>query len=100
MSYPQDARITLKETLNNDNVKIIKSLVGEEVNPENRIEFLQMQTNKKLTLLNMERYQKGVFPSVSFSGSLGAGHSNSVFNPFRKMVWIFGPYFGCQNSYL
>jgi outer membrane protein TolC len=84
MSYPQDARITLKETLNNDDVKVIKSLVGEEVNPENRIEFLQMQTNKRLTLLNMERYQKGVFPSVSFSGSLGAGHSNPQFNPFER----------------
>ena len=84
MSYPQDARITLKETLNNDDVKMIKSLVGEEVNPENRIEFLQMQTNKKLTLLNMERYQKGVFPSVSFSGNLGAGHSNPQFNPFER----------------
>ncbi len=84
MSYPQDARITLKESLNNDDVKMIKSLVGEEVNPENRIEFLQMQTNKKLTLLNMERYQKGVFPSVSFSGNLGAGHSNPQFNPFER----------------
>ncbi|OYU67683.1 MAG: transporter [Cytophagaceae bacterium BCCC1] len=84
MSYPQDVRITLKETLNNDDVKMIKSLVGEEVNPENRIEFLQMQTNKKLTLLNMERYQKGVFPSVSFSGNLGAGHSNPQFNPFER----------------
>lgn len=84
MSYPQDARITLKEKLNNDDVKILRNLVGEEVNPENRIEFLQLQTSKKLTLLNVERIQKGVFPSVSFSGSLGAGHSNTVFNPFEK----------------
>lgn len=84
MSYPQDAKITLKEKLNNDDVKMIRSLVGEEVNPENRIEYLQMQTSKKLTLLNMERYQKGVFPSVSFSGSLGAGHSNPQFNPFER----------------
>jgi outer membrane protein TolC len=84
MSYPQDARITLKEKLNNDDVKILRNLVGEEVNPETRIEFLQLQTSKKLTLLNVERIQKGVFPSVSFSGSLGAGHSNTVFNPFEK----------------
>lgn len=84
MSYPQDARISLKETLNNEAVKSIRNLVAQDVNPDDRIEFLQMQTNKKLTLLNMERYQKGVFPSVSFSGSLGAGHSNSVFNPFER----------------
>lgn len=84
MSYPQDARISLKETLNNEAVKSIRNLVTQDVNPDERIEFLQMQTNKKLTLLNMERYQKGIFPSVSFSGSIGAGHSNSVFNPFER----------------
>ena len=84
MSYPQDARLSLKETLDNDAVKMIRSLIGEEVNPDNRIEYLQMQTNKKLTLLNIERYQKGALPSVSFSGSLGAGHSNPQFNPFER----------------
>lgn len=84
MSYPVNSTIKLEEKLNVDDVKILRGIRTEEVDLKNRIEFNQLETNRKLTMLNMERIQKGVFPSVSFSGSLGAGHSNTVFNPFQR----------------
>ncbi len=49
-----------------------------------RIEYSTLMTQRKLASLDMERTQKGVFPKVFFSGSLGAGHSNPRFNPFER----------------
>jgi outer membrane protein TolC len=84
MGYPQNEPLELKEKLNADIVKDMINLMSTEINPESRIEFKQLETSRKLTLLNMERISKTQIPSVSFSGSLGAGHTNSVFNPFER----------------
>lgn len=84
MSYPIGQTIVLKEKLNTETVLSIKSLFIDDVKPESRIELAQLETSRRLTLLNAERYQKGIFPSVSFNASLGAGHSNPVFNPFER----------------
>jgi outer membrane protein TolC len=84
MSYPINSTIKLEEKLNVDDVKILRGIKSEDIDIKKRIEYNQLETNRKLTLLNMERIQKGVFPSVAFSGSLGAGHSNVVFNPFQR----------------
>ena len=55
-----------------------------EISPEDRIEYQLLQTNRTLLGLNMERYSKSNLPSVMFSGTLGAGHSNTRFNPFER----------------
>jgi outer membrane protein TolC len=84
MAFPIDSKITLKEKLNEEDVNRLRTILAEEVNPDNRIEFAQLETNRNLTLLNIERIQKGAYPSVGFAGSLGASHSNTVFNPFER----------------
>jgi outer membrane protein TolC len=84
MAYPIEANIVLTDKLEPKDVNQLKSILIEEVKPEQRIEFEQLQTSRKLTLLNIERYQKSALPSLSFSGTLGAGHSNTVFNPFQR----------------
>jgi outer membrane protein TolC len=84
MSYPIGAEIRLSDKLDENQVNLLRTQVIEEVNPENRIEYAQIQTSRKLTLLNMERYQKTALPSVFFNGTLGAGHGNPVFNPFER----------------
>jgi outer membrane protein TolC len=82
MGYPQNEPLELKEKLNADIVKDMINLMSTEIKPENRIEFKQLETSRKLTMLNMERISKTQIPSVALSGSLGAGHSNLKFNPF------------------
>jgi outer membrane protein TolC len=84
MWYPIEQKLSLRDKLNIDTVKLLRSVVVDDVNPSNRIEFSQIETSRKLTSLNIERIQKGIFPSVAFNGSLGAGHGNPVFNPFER----------------
>jgi outer membrane protein TolC len=84
MTYPQDQEIKLSDKLNEAEIKDMISYLEAESKPESRIEFKQLQTNKKLTLLNIERIQKTQIPSVALSGNIGAGHSNPTFNPFER----------------
>ncbi len=84
MSYPVRQSITLTEKLNKESVNALKSLIVEDVVVDNRIELGQLKTSRNLTLLNIERIHKGSIPSVFFSGSLGASHSNTQFNPFER----------------
>lgn len=84
MGYPQNEALLLKETLNAAYVKEMIGLLNTDINPDNRIEFKQLQTSRNLTLLNIERINKTQIPSVALSGSLGAGHSNIKFNPFER----------------
>jgi outer membrane protein TolC len=84
MSYPLDAKLILKEKLDPETVRAVRTLVPLDVQANDRIEYRQLITNRKLTDLNIERYQKTSLPSVSLSASLGAGHSNPQFNPFER----------------
>lgn len=84
MAYDMNEKIVLKDKLNATDIDGLKLVKYQNVDANNRIEYSLLQTQRKLTELNMERYQKGYLPSVSFSGSLGAGHGNTVFNPFQR----------------
>lgn len=84
MGYDVNQPISLKDKLEDQELKALSSVAYTQVNPEDRIEFQTLKTNRELLNLNVERYQKGALPSVSFSGSLGAGHSNTSFNPFER----------------
>jgi outer membrane protein TolC len=84
MSYPIEQKLSLRDKLDMETVKLLRAIVVDDVNPSNRIEFSQIETSRKLTTLNIERIQKGIFPSVAFNGTLGAGHGNPVFNPFER----------------
>ncbi|UBM57829.1 TolC family protein [Marinilongibacter aquaticus] len=84
MSYPVDEPLSLSEKLQDQEKIALMQVEYNAVNPEDRIEFQQLQTNMRLTDLNAERYQKSALPVFNFTASLGAGHSNPVFNPFQR----------------
>ena len=76
--------ITLTDNLKDQEIKALALVSYSEVDPDSRIEYQVLRTNRDLISLNVERYQKGALPNVFFSGSLGAGHSNPRFNPFER----------------
>lgn len=84
MSFDMKSEILLTDKLDDINIDLLTSTSRLDVNPDDRIEYNLLQTQRKLTELNIERYQKGYLPSVSFSGNLGANHGNRGFNPFEN----------------
>jgi len=84
MAYTSQEPIRLKDRLDEASIKALMTLPQESVDPGERVEFQQLMTQRRLTELNIERYQKAYLPSVFFTGSLGAGHSNIRFNPFER----------------
>jgi outer membrane protein TolC len=82
MSYNIGSDITLTDNLVNQEALALLQIDRKEVNPEDRIEYQLLGTNRQLLELNTERFQKSALPSVSFNGSLGASHSGTKFNPF------------------
>ncbi len=84
MGYNVMEPIVLKDNLKEQEDKAIMQVAYSEVNPEERVEYQLLKTNRDLIELNVERYQKSALPNVYFSGSLGAGHSNTTFNPFQR----------------
>ncbi|KPM48746.1 TolC family protein [Jiulongibacter sediminis] len=84
MGYNVSSEIVLTDNLKDQEEKALATIAKQEVDPENRIEYQVLKTNRQLLELNEERYLKGAIPNVFFSGSLGAGHSNTRFNPFER----------------
>ncbi|SOE22174.1 Outer membrane protein TolC [Spirosomataceae bacterium TFI 002] len=84
MQYKQNQPIFLTDKLNSVDIEAMLAIEKEEINPEDRIEFNLIGTQRRLTELNIERYQKSYLPNVYFTGSLGASHGNPVFNPFER----------------
>ena len=84
MGIKQQEPITLKDKLSETDVNTLQLPDYQGVDYVRRIEYSTLMTQRKLASLDMERTQKGIFPKVFFSGSLGAGHSNPRFNPFER----------------
>ncbi len=84
MGMKQQEPIVLKDKLSETDINSLQLPDYQGVDFGNRIEYSTLMTQRKLAALDMERTQKGVFPKVFFSGSLGAGHSNPRFNPFER----------------
>lgn len=84
MAYSSQEPIRLTDRLDDAAIKALITLPRESVNPDDRVEFQQLMTQRRLTELNIERYQKAYLPSVFVTGSIGAGHSNIRFNPFER----------------
>ncbi len=84
MGYNQKDDLRLTEKLSSADVNALRIQAYRAVDFGSRVEYNLVQTQRKLTELNIERYQKSYFPSFAFSGSLGAGHSNPRFNPFER----------------
>lgn len=84
MGYNVSSEIILTDNLKDQENKALATIAKQEVDPENRIEYQVLKTNRELIQLNEERILKGAVPNVFFSGSLGAGHSNPRFNPFER----------------
>ncbi|MFT7435058.1 MAG: outer membrane protein TolC [Algoriphagus sp.] len=78
--------IALTDNLKDQEIKALALVAYSEVDPDSRIEYQVLRTNRDLISLNVERYQKGALPNVFFTGTLGAGHSNPSFNPFE--LWF------------
>ncbi|MGR3811588.1 TolC family protein [Jiulongibacter sp. NS-SX5] len=84
MGYNVSQQIFLSDNLIEQEEKALASIVNEEVDPESRIEFQMLKTNRELLEMNEERYRKSALPNLFFSGNIGAGHSNTRFNPFER----------------
>lgn len=84
MGYRLENPIELTDQLEGSDISALRLITNESVDFENRIEYSLLETQRKLTELNMERIQKSALPSVFFTGSLGAGHGNPRFNPFER----------------
>ncbi|MGL4631887.1 MAG: TolC family protein, partial [Leadbetterella sp.] len=68
MAYPQSNPIKLSEKLKPEDIKILVSGYTNDFAIENRIEYKQLETSKALTNLNIERLDKGKYPSIGISG--------------------------------
>lgn len=84
MAYDQTKEIKLTDRLEDVVIEDIKAIMYAQVDPQNRIEYQLLDTQRRLTGLNMERFQKTAIPSVFFSGNIGASHGNPEFNPFER----------------
>ena len=84
MGMKLDEPITLSDKLSDVDIRPFAMLEYPSVDYAGRIEYSTLMVQRQLSVLDMERTQKGVIPKVSFSGSLGAGHSNTRFNPFER----------------
>lgn len=84
MGIKQQEPIVLKDKLSETDINTLQLPDYQSVDFGGRIEYSTLMTQRKLAALDMERTQKGVYPRVFFSGSLGAGHSNPRFNPFER----------------
>ncbi len=84
MGMKLDEPIALTDRLSDVDIKPFAMLEYPSVDYAGRIEYATLMIQRQLSVLDMERTQKGVLPKFSFSGSLGAGHSNTRFNPFER----------------
>lgn len=84
MGYGLENPISLTDKLSETEVNTLKMLQVSNVDYANRIEYSLLQSQRKLTELDIESKYKGYLPKVFFSGSLGMGHSNPRFNPFER----------------
>ncbi len=84
MNYDLSSKIELTDNLKDLEKEVLAIPIYTDVNPENRIEYKVLQTNKEMLGLNVERITKGAKPSFFLTGSLGASHSNITFNPFQR----------------
>lgn len=84
MGMKLDEPIALADKLSDVDIRPFAMLEYPSVDYAGRIEYATLMIQRQLSVLDMERTQKGVIPKISFSGSLGAGHSNTRFNPFER----------------
>lgn len=84
MGMKLDEPIVLSDKLANVDIKPLSMILEPQVDYGSRIEYSTLMVQRELSVLDMERTVKGAIPKVSFSGSLGAGHSNTRFNPFER----------------
>jgi outer membrane protein TolC len=76
--------IKLTEKLTDVDITALKLIDNQSVDYGNRIEYQVLQSQRRLTELDIESKQKGVLPKVFGSASLGMSHGNTQFNPFKR----------------
>lgn len=84
MGFSLQNPIQLSDKLTDSDIAALRLISNQSIDFGNRIEYSLLQTQRRLTELNIERIQKGSLPSVFFSGSLGVSHGNPRFNPFER----------------
>ncbi len=83
MGMRMDANIKLTDKLTDINIIPLQIINYQPVDYGNRIEYSTLMVQRQLQELDIKRTEKGIIPKVFFSGSLGASHSNTKFNPFQ-----------------
>jgi outer membrane protein TolC len=84
MGMKLDEPIVLEDKLADVDIRPIAMIQEPVVDYGSRIEYSTLMVQRELSVLDMERTVKGAIPKLAFSGSLGAGHSNTRFNPFER----------------
>jgi len=83
MGMPMESNIVLMDELSAMSFDE-NSLSKEKVNYNNRVEYLQLKTSKKLAELDLKNNQWANLPSLAFSGNLGVFTSNKDLNVFSN----------------
>jgi outer membrane protein TolC len=96
MGMRGDASIKLTEKLSDIDLVPLQALDYQPVDYANRIEYSSLMTQRELQEIDLQRTQKGVIPKLFFSGSLGASHSNTQFNPFKYWFGVSQVSIGMQ----
>lgn len=92
MGYGLQNTLTLKDKLTDVDLVALRLIDNQTVDYGNRVEYQVLQSQRRLTELDIESKQKGSLPKVFGQANLGAGHSNPRFNPFERWFPLFGCY--------
>ncbi|MCU0325565.1 MAG: TolC family protein [Spirosomaceae bacterium] len=84
MGYGLQNTLTLKDKLTDVDLVALKLIDNQTVDYGNRIEYQVLQSQRRLTELDIESKQKGSLPKVFGQASLAANHGNQRFNPFER----------------
>ncbi|HYH56684.1 MAG TPA: TolC family protein, partial [Anseongella sp.] len=89
MGMPVEARLELEETIEDIEFAPV-TLLGEEINPEQRVEYSLLQTQEQLNELDWKRYKTTMLPRIEAFGSY---NRNGQENDFGALFNGTGQYF-------
>lgn len=96
MGLQQEDKLTVSGTLDKLEINESDALVTQ-INPEQRIEFSLLQTQKDLNLLQIREYKARYLPTLAFFANYGANMGSSEAKdllPFASDRWVANGSFG------
>ncbi len=96
MGLEQEDKLTVSGSLEKLEINESDALVSQ-INPEQRIEFSLLQTQKELNLLQIKEYKARYLPTLSFFANYGANMGSAEAKdlvPFASDRWVANGAFG------